>query len=190
MIDILAGMSGQSDPPATGDAQEAKAAAPSGGRPPVPARRAMFGAAASTLLGVVGACAPGVTPTKIVHTPEGRVLQWEQDDLLVLVSGLRESYRPGERIELTILLNNQTRGVGIYRPRVKLIGRGQQVLVEAPVESVTVNAFDAGSAARALPLAPGFERGSYTLAVELPSWTVDGKSVSGGTLSATVNVDG
>src|SRR4051794_20783208 len=89
-------------------------------------RRELFGAAASGLAGLAAACGPSGGRTEIVQTPDRKVLQWERDDLLVLVSGLRDSYRLGQEIRFKVLLNNQTPKFGLYRLRTKLAGRGQQ----------------------------------------------------------------
>ena len=125
----------------------------------------------------------------MVETPEGRVLQWERDELLVLVSGLRERYQLGEEIQLKVLLNNQSSQIGQYRVRTKLAGRGDQVVVEAPVASLQIRPFDAESVERSLPLGSTVAPGDYTLLVELPPWTLEGRRLGGGTLSASLSVE-
>jgi hypothetical protein len=167
---------------------------PPADQPPRPAdrplgRRALFSAAVSGLAGALAACGVARDETRVVETPEGKVLQWERDDLLVLVSGLRERYRRGEEVRLTVLLNNQAGRTGQYRIRTKLAGRGEQVVVEAPVASLQVRPFDAGEVQRVLPLGSTVAAGEYTLIVELPPWTLEGQRVGGGALSAALTVD-
>ena len=159
-------------------------------QPPDPLldRRELFSAAASGLMGFAAACNPAGARTQVVETPEGRVLQWERDDLLVLVSGLRDSYRQGEEIRLTVLLNNQTGRFGLYKVRTKLAGRGQQVVVEAPVASVQVKPYDATPLERVLHLTPTIVPGDYALIVELPPWSLEGRVTGGGSLSAALQL--
>jgi hypothetical protein len=69
-------------------------------------RRAALGIWASGLMGLTSACTDrGLAE---INTPEGKVLQLEKDDFLVLVSDFAPSYRPGERITLKVLINNQS----------------------------------------------------------------------------------
>ena len=152
-------------------------------------RRHFFRAAASGLLGQATACGPGVGRTEVLSTPEGKVLQWERDDLLVLVSGLQDSYHLGEAIHLKVILNNQTTRLGLYRLRTKLAGRGQQIVVEAPVASLQVKPFDATEVERVLSLEPSLTPGDYTLIVELPPWSLEGRTTGGGSLSAPLRLD-
>ena len=165
---------------------------PNDPQPPGPdprlARRELFGAAASGLMGIAAACNPAGARTQVVETPEGRVLQWERDELLVLVSGLRESYGRGDEIRFKVLLNNQTPRFGLYRLRTKLAGRGQQIVAEAPVANVQVKPFDATEVERVLTLTPSTTPGEYSLVVELPPWSLEGRVVGGGSLSAQVTL--
>jgi hypothetical protein len=124
-----------------------------------------------------------------VETPEGKVLQWERDDLLVLVSDLRHRYRRGEEIRLKVLLNNQARRIGQYRLRTRLAGRGDQVVAEVPVASLQVQPFDAGEVQLALPLDDAVPAGEYILILELPPWTLEGQRVGGGALSVALTID-
>lgn len=137
----------------------------------------------------LAACGPAPSDTRVVETPEGRVLQWERDELLVLVSGLRERYHLGEQIQLQVLLNNQSSKIGQYRVRTKLAGRGDQVVVEAPVASLQIRPFDAGSVERTLPLGSTVVPGGYTLLVEVPPWTLEGQRLGGGTLSTSLTIE-
>src|SRR6266516_1401815 len=99
--------------------------------------------------------------TEVVRTPDGKVLQWQGDDLLVLVSGLRDRYRLGQEIRLKVMLNNQTPKLGRYLLRAKLVGRRQQVVAETPLASLQVQPFDAGEVERVLSAAPPLEPGDY-----------------------------
>lgn len=132
--------------------------------------------------------------TTVVDDPSlGRVYQWEKDDLLVLLSGLRPTYRPGDEIVVNLTLNNQGRLPIEARVRTKLVGRGQQVVLEADVASVSVPPEDAAHLERSLRLPRSFSPGDYTLQVELPPWTLPGGgggSVGGGSLTAPVRVEG
>lgn len=152
-------------------------------------RRELIGAAGSALAGLLSGCGPSWR-TEVVQTPEGKVLKWERDDLLVLVSGLQERYRLGGAIQLKVMLNNQSGKLGQYRVRTKLAGRGDQVVVEAPVATLGVKAFDAGEVERSLALGDTVSPGDYTLVVELPPWSLEGKvSGSGATIGAPVHID-
>lgn len=152
------------------------------------ARRELFGAAVSGLAGLAAACSGAGGRTEAVDTPEGKVYQWERDDLLVLVSGLRDSYQAGEELRFKVLLNNQTNRFGLFRVRTKLAGRGQQVVAEAPVASVQVKPFDATEVERTLGPTSALTPGDYSLVVELPPWSLEGRTLGGGALSAPVTL--
>jgi hypothetical protein len=78
---------------------------------------------------IVAACSsPGAV---VLDTPEGRVLQYEGDDALILVSGAQQSYRLGEPMRLNLMVNNQSTSPISVRLRTKLLGRGDQPVVQA-----------------------------------------------------------
>ncbi len=149
-------------------------------------RRAALGIWASALTSVVAACTN--RDTTVIQTADGPVLQLQKDDLLVLVSGFKDAYRPGERIDLNVLINNQTSRFAQARIRTRLIGRGQQPIVEAEVAATNVRPFDATSVERTLLLPTTVEAGDYTLQVELPPWSFEGRQAGGGQLSTAVRV--
>jgi hypothetical protein len=157
-------------------------------RPTIP-RRELFSAATSGMLGFLSACGPAGSRTEVLQTPEGKVFQWERDDLLVLVSGLQDRYQVGQEIRLKVLLNNQSNKFGQFRLRTKLAGRGEQVVVEAPVASIQVKPLDAAETERVLPLTSAITPGEYTVVVELPPWNLEGRTTGGGSLSAAVRVE-
>src|SRR5437868_14278922 len=96
-------------------------------------RRAAFGLWASGLASLASACGtPGVNE---VDTPDGKVLQLEKDDFLILVSGFVPAYHPGDHIDVHVIVNNQSNRFAMTRIRTKLVGRGQQVVAEAEVAS-------------------------------------------------------
>jgi len=137
---------------------------------------------------VVAACTN--REVTVIQTAEGVVLRLEKDDFLILVSGFKDSYRPGERIDLKVLLNNQSQRFAQARIRMRLIGRGQQPVVEAEVVSVNVRPTDATAVDRALQLPTNVAPGEYTLQVELPPWSFEGRQAGGGQLNRTVQVVG
>ena len=149
-------------------------------------RRAALGIWASALTSAVAACTN--KDTTLVQTPEGPVLQLEKDDFLVLVSGFKDVYHPGERIDLKVLINNQSSRFAQARIRTRLIGRGQQALVEAEVVATNVKPFDAATVERTLQLPTTVGAGEYTLQVELPPWSFEGRQAGGGQLNTTVRV--
>ena len=149
-------------------------------------RRAALGIWASALTSAVAACTN--KDTTVLQTPDGPVLQLEKDDFLVLVSGMRDAYRPGERVELKVLLNNQSSRFAQARIRTRLVGRGQQAIVEAEVVAANVRPFDATSVERTLQLPTTVAAGEYTLQVELPPWSFEGRQAGGGQLNTTVRV--
>jgi len=85
-------------------------------------RREAFGILASGLMTVASAC--GGQGTTVIQTPEGPVLQLERDDFLVLVSDFQDSYHPGERVAVKVILNNQSARFASARVRMRLLGRG------------------------------------------------------------------
>src|SRR5579859_5639160 len=107
----------------------------------VVSRRAWFAGLVSGATLLASACAsPGAT---IQDTPDGRVLQWEGDNLLVLVSGLQTSYQVGESMHLNLLVNNQSTGYVQVRLRTKLLGRGDQPVVQPDPVTLSVKSDDA-----------------------------------------------
>ncbi len=151
-------------------------------------RRAWLAALASGAGTVAAACSPG-RDTRELETPEGKVLQWQGDDLLVLVSGLRSEYRAGEPIHVSLLVNNQSTGAAQVRLRTRLLGLGDQAVAEAEVTSVNVAPDDAASAERDVPLPRSLQPGDYTLSVEVPPWKLNGRDYGRpGNLRATVKV--
>ena len=149
-------------------------------------RRAALGIWASALTSAVAACT--TKDTTVLQTPDGPVLQLEKDDFLVLVSGIKDTYRPGDRVELKVLLNNQSSRFAQARIRTRLIGRGQQPLVEAEVVAANVKPYDATSIDRTLQLPTTVAAGDYTLQVELPPWSFEGRQAGGGQLTTSVKV--
>ena len=149
-------------------------------------RRAAFGLWASGLASIASACGtPGVTE---VDTPEGKVLQLEKDDFLILVSGFVASYHPGERINVHVIVNNQSTRFAMTRIRAKLAGRGQQVVAEAEVATITIKPSDATPTDRSIQIPTDLQPGDYTLQVELPSWSFEGRQTGGATLSTAVKI--
>jgi len=151
-------------------------------------RRALFGLVASGLASVLAACGPAGAATTIVQTSEGRVLQWERDNMTVLVSGLQEQYQPGQQVRLIVLLNNHALVPATARVRTRLLGRGQQSVVEAEVVSVAISPDEVARVERTLDLPRSLSPGDYTLAVELPPWRLERRDVGGGKLTADVKI--
>ena len=151
-------------------------------------RRAWFASLVSGAGLLVAACgSPGAS---VLDTPEGRVMQYEGDDLLVLVSGLQTGYRAGESVHLTLMINNQSAGFVQVRLRTKLLGRGDQPVVQLEPATLSVKSDDAASVDQDLPLARDLAPGEYTLSVEVPPWKLDGRDFGrGGNLRATVRLD-
>lgn len=129
----------------------------------------------------------GRGPT-VIQTAEGPVLQLEKDDLLILVSGFQDTYQAGDRVTVSVLLNNQSRRFATARIRTRVLGRGQQAVVETDVASINVKPADATSIERALLLPRTLPPGDYTLAVELPPWSFEGRQAGGATLSTEIKV--
>jgi hypothetical protein len=155
---------------------------------PVVSRRAWLAGLVSGATLFVAACgSPGAT---VLDTPEGRVMQYEGDDLLVLVSGLQPSYHLGDTIHLTLLVNNQSAGYVQVRLRTKLLGRGDQPVVQPDPASLAVKTDDAQSVDQDLQLTRDLLPGDYALTVEVPPWKLDGRDFGhGAILRAPVRVD-
>lgn len=140
-------------------------------------RRAWLSSLVSGAGVVVAATACGSSPAAVeLNTPEGKVLQWQGDDLLVLVSGYAPAYRAGEAIRVTVLVNNQTTRAAQVRVRTKLLTRGDQPVVEAPeVATLAIKPEDAVSIERTLQTPRALAPGEYTLDVQIPPWRLDGQ---------------
>jgi hypothetical protein len=151
-------------------------------------RRAWLAAIVSGAGMLAAACgSPGAT---VLDTPEGRVMQYEGDDLLVLVSGVQPSYHVGDAMHLNLLVNNQSTGYVQVRLRTKLLGRGDQPVVQADPVELDVKTDDAGNTDQTLQLALDLLPGDYTLSVEVPPWKLDGREFGrGATLKAPVHLD-
>jgi len=149
-------------------------------------RRAALGIWASGLTGLISACSErGISE---VDGPDGKVLQMERDDLLVLVSDFRPQYQPGETISVKVIINNQSSRFATARIRTKLLGRGQQAVVEAEAISVNIRPMDATPVERSLLVPLNLPTGDYTLQVELPPWSFEGRQTGGGSLNTGVKI--
>jgi hypothetical protein len=151
-------------------------------------RRAWFAGLVSGAGLLAAACSsPGA---QVLDTPEGRVLQYEGDNLLVLVSGSQTNYQVGDTMHLTLLVNNQSAGYVQARLRTKLLGRGDQPVVQADPALLSVKSDDASSVDQDLPLPRDLLPGDYTLSIEIPPWKLDGRDFGrGGNLRAPVRLD-
>lgn len=137
-------------------------------------------------MSVTSACTErGVT---VVDGPEGKVLQLERDDFLVLVSDFESQYRPGDQITLKVIVNNQSSRYAQARIRTRLIGRGQQPIVEAEVVTINIRPYDATPVERSLLIPRDIPPGEYTLQVELPAWSFEGRQTGGGALSTPIKI--
>src|ERR1700737_1011664 len=107
-------------------------------------RRAWFAGLVSGAGLLAAACnSPGA---QVLDTPEGRVLQYEGDNLLVRGRGPQPKYQLGDSMHLTLLVNNQSAGYVQVRLRTKLLGRGDQPVVQADPSLITVKTDAAASA--------------------------------------------
>jgi hypothetical protein len=151
-------------------------------------RRAWLAGLVSGVSLLAAACgSPGAS---VLDTPEGRVLQYEGDDLLVLVSGARPRYQLGETMQLNLMVNNQSAGYAQVRLRTKLLGRGDQPVIQAEPALLNVKSDDAASVDQSLFLARDLQPGEYTLSIEVPPWKVDGREFGrGATLRAPVRLE-
>lgn len=151
-------------------------------------RRAWFAALVSGAGLLAAACTTG--GSQVLDTPEGRVIQYEGDDLLVLVSGVQPTYTLGDQMHLTLLVNNQSTGFVQIKLRTKLLGRADQPVVQPEPVQLEVKSDDASSADQSFILPPDLLPGDYTLSVEVPPWKLDGREVGvGATLRAPVHLD-
>ncbi|HEX8967262.1 MAG TPA: hypothetical protein VF937_05230 [Chloroflexota bacterium] len=151
-------------------------------------RRAWLAGLVSGASLLAAACSP--PSAQVLDTPEGRVLQYEGDDLLVLVSGLQPSYHVGDQMHLNLLVNNQSAGFAQVKLRTKLLGRGDQPVVQPDPVSLDVKSDDASSVNSDILLPRDLLPGDYTLSVEIPPWKLDGREFgSGGTVKAPVRLD-
>jgi hypothetical protein len=158
----------------------------SGDRPV--SRRAWFAAIVGGASLFAAACSPG--SSQVLDTPEGRIVQYEGDDLLVLVSGLQPTYHLGDEVHLNLLVNNQSAGFVQIKLRTKLLGRADQPVVQPDPIMLDVKSDDANSADQSFLLPGDLLPGDYTLSVEVPPWKLDGREFGvGATLRAPVRLD-
>jgi hypothetical protein len=151
-------------------------------------RRAWLAGLVSGASLVAAACS--APATAVLDTPEGQVLQYEGDDLLVLVSGANSSYTAGDTMHLNLLVNNQSVGLVQVRLRTKLLGRADQPVVQAEPVVLTAKSDAAASADQDVVLPRDLLPGDYTLVVEVPPWKLDGKDFGhGGTMRAPLRLD-
>jgi hypothetical protein len=155
---------------------------------PVLSRRAWLAGLVSSAGVIAAACSsPGAV---VLDTPEGRVLQYEGDDALILVSGAQQSYRLGEPMRLNLMVNNQSTSPISVRLRTKLLGRGDQPVVQADPAVLSVKTDDASSVDQELLLPRDLVPGDYTLSVEIPPWKLDGREFGrGANLTAPIHLD-
>jgi hypothetical protein len=149
-------------------------------------RRAALGIWTSSLVGLTSACSDRAFSE--IDSPDGKILQLEKDDLLVLVSDFQQQYRPGDTISVKVLVNNQSSRYATVRIRTRLLGRGQQAVVEAEVASLNIKPLDATSVVRELPVPTDLPPGDYSLQVELPAWSFEGRTTGGGTLTTGLKI--
>lgn len=151
-------------------------------------RRAWFAAVASGAGLLAAACGP--SNSQILDTPDGQVLQYEGDDVLILVSGLQKSYRVGDQMQLNLLVNNEGTGFVQIKLRTKVLGRGDQPVVQPEPVPLEVKSDDASSSDQSFVLPRDLLPGDYNLSVEAPPWMVDGRqSGVGATLRAPFRLD-
>jgi hypothetical protein len=152
-------------------------------------RRAWLSALAGGAGVVAVACQTTATSTEL-NTPEGRVIQWEGPNMLILVTGLQQQYQAGDVIRLNVLLNNQSNRVVDARVRTKLTGLGDQPVVQTEAVQLTVGTQDASSVDQQLPTGRDLPPGDfYNVSVEVPPWTVDGRETGqGARLRAPIQV--
>ena len=151
-------------------------------------RRAWFAAIVSGAGLLAAACSS--SGSQVLDTPEGRVMQYEGDNLLVLVTGLQPSYHLGDQVHLNLLVNNQSAGFVQVKLRTKLLGRADQPVVQPDPVQLDVKSDDANSADQAFILPRDLVPGDYTLSVEVPPWKLDGREFGpGATLRAPVRLD-
>ena len=149
-------------------------------------RRAALGIWASGLTGLASACTD--RGASEIDTPDGKILQLEKDDFLVLVSDFAPRYQPGDQLHVKVLVNNQSTRFATARIRTRLLGRGQQAVVEAEVLSLNVKPMDAATTERSMLIPRDLAPGDYTLQVELPAWSFEGRQTGGGTLSTSIKI--
>ena len=137
---------------------------------------------------LAAACAP--PSSQVLDTPEGRIVQYEGDDLLILLSGLQPSYRLGDTVNLNLLVNNQSAGFVQIKLRTKLLGRADQPVVQPDPVSMDVKSDDATNVDQSFILPRDLLTGDYTLTVEVPPWKLDGRETGvGATLRAPVRLE-
>jgi hypothetical protein len=151
-------------------------------------RRAWFAGLVSGAGLLAAACSSPAA--QVLDTPEGRVLQYEGDDLLVLVTGLEPTYHVGDRMHLNLMVNNQSAGFAQVKLRTKLLGRADQAVVQADPVFLDVKSDDASNVDQDVLLPRDLLPGDYTLTVEVPPWKLDGREFGGGaTLRAPVRLE-
>jgi hypothetical protein len=152
-------------------------------------RRAWITGLVSTAGAFAAACGPGQGVTE-VNTPDGRVLQFQGDELLFLVSGLQPRYRAGETVKVNVLVNNQSTRPLQFRVRARILGRADQAVREAGVATLGVRPDEAGSVDHQITLPRSMVPDEYTLSIEIPPPLASGREVGRQTIiRGTFQVD-
>lgn len=151
-------------------------------------RRAWLAALASGA-GVAAAACQSPQTTIIDDPATGRVLQWEGSDLLILVSGVQPAYQLGDTVQANVLVNNQTTGLIQVRIRTKILGLGNQPVVQLEPATLSVDADGANGVDQDIVVQKTLDPGQYTFSVELPPWQLNGRQTgAGATLQASIQV--
>ncbi len=158
-------------------------------RPDIPVSRRAWLAALVSGAGLLAAACRS-SGSQVLDTPEGRILQYEGDDVLILVSGLQPRYQLGDTVNLNLMVNNQSDGYMEIKLRTKLLGRADQPVVQPDPVMLDVDHDDASNQDQSFVLPRDLLPGDYTLSVEVPPWTIDRRQVGvGATLQAPVRLD-
>jgi hypothetical protein len=93
-------------------------------------------------------------------------------------------------MHLNLLVNNQGTGFVQIKLRTKVLGRGDQPVVQPEPVMLEVKSDDASSSDQAFELPKDLLPGDYTLAVEVPPWKLNGQDFGvGATLRAPVRLN-
>ena len=93
-------------------------------------------------------------------------------------------------MQLNLMVNNQSTSPISVRLRTKLLGRGDQPVVQAEPALLDVKSDDASSVDQVLPLGLDLLPGDYTLSIEVPPWKRDGRDFGrGATLRAPLRLE-
>src|SRR5207302_9592263 len=90
------------------------------------------------------------------------------------------SYNAADQMHLSLLGNHRSAGFAQVKLRTKLLGRGDQPVVQPDPVALDVKSDEANSVNQDVLLPRDLLPGDYALSIEVPPWKLDGREFGGG----------